>query len=155
MKYNFLIVVALCLISMHCKPKVKGYEKQSTKDLQMMPLDVYNNLRKDLMELDMVPLKTGNFASNSTDPLAFDQFFQCLATARVDIDPSCTPDGIITFISKEGVIMDAEVYLTTECQGIVFIQDRKWIYVNALHEKGVNFLRGQMVSTEVNFNNEK
>lgn len=59
--------------------------------------------------------------------------------AMTEIPSECQPTARKVYWGPEGIIIEADLYITDGCAFVVFIKDERKLYANQLNEKGKVF----------------
>ena len=62
-----------------------------------------------------------------------------ISPAPVDINNSCRPLGRLSWISQGAIYKEADIYMDSVCQYIIFMTNNKPVAANAMSQSGVQF----------------
>jgi hypothetical protein len=132
----FLIFMVIAGASVSCGTE----DKRESSGLSGIP----NELRAKLVQsCDYVDIIFYNSPASlsQTEPQSIRRALEFIGNEPASLNETCKPIGRISYISSGEITAEGDMYLSDQCQYIVFMEDNKPVYANTMTTQGVQFFQ--------------
>ena len=140
----------------NCKektPEVSHTTPQKTHSLQLpsdqgISADIVQRIIDECISIDVTFTDLG-FTMNQHEKSAIINDLSFISsTPLAEIPKNCSPLGRKVYYSKEGVIIEADIYIVEACEILVFIRNEKPLFANILNQTGVDFYKSVLAQAK-------
>lgn len=155
-KYAFAFLIMNALLWANCQSKSPAAAAEeinvqaAVPSMPVMPVEEIDRMRTGCTGIDYTFLEP-SFSMSVDDPAEVQADFGFIGTESPALDPSCRPIAMIFYKAGTERFYDAELYLTGNCQYLIFTKNGERKYANSLSEEGVanfqgilDYMKGEM-----------
>ena len=111
---------------------------KNSDSMQGIPDDLRSELVGSCDFVDII-FYNSPASMNQSDPRSIERAMGFISMQAPTMHESCNPIGRISYMSNGEIIAEGDIYLTENCQYIVFMVDNQPAYANILSQEGVVF----------------
>ena len=139
-----LVFAALCFVYLSCSPSTKADTKDvKSKETTASPYPALKN--EEITQLyaiaDKVDIIFYNLpmSVNQDDAKSAKNTVLYISPAPAIISQPCKPLGRLSWISDGAIVQEADIYVSTGCQYLLFMKGNQPVAANAMSETGIQF----------------
>jgi len=132
----FLIFIVITGAAVSCGTQ----DKSESSGLPGIPDELRANLTQSCDYVDIIFYNSPASLSQS-EPQSIRRALGFIGNAPAELNESCKPIGRISYISSGEITAEGDMYLSDQCQYIVFMEDNKPVYANTMTPPGVQFFQ--------------
>lgn len=147
MKQFLYIIHIWCALAALAACSNSNSKSDTATGLESFPEAVYVRLLAECDNVDII-FYDSPVSMNQTDNAGIQSTLTFIARQSATLNSDCKPLGRITYLINGEIIAEGDFYCSEGCTYMIFMEDNKPKYANALSTNGIQFFRNILLQIQ-------